>query len=142
MASKKQTKFEDMRTSEKLSSLCSFLRSVVKDYQYHESEQKIHETASQDLLHQLEFGEYKDRRRTATMLSKVRKQRRVHKDQIDTLQYIYKYLKDHQKLIFELEAILGETRKAEQKIESDNRFYRARVIKDLPICKQNEENNN
>ena len=123
MASKKQTKFEDMSTSEKLSSLCSFLRSVVRDYQYHESEQKIHETASQDLLHQLEFGEYKDRRRTA-------------------LQYIYKYLKDHQKLIFELEAILGETRKAEQKIESDNRFYRARVIKDLPICKQNEENNN
>lgn len=144
--SKKKVAFEDMQTAEKLSALCTFLRDVIKDYQYHKNEQLTLEDASQDLLHQLEFGSYEDRRTTATALSKIRKQRRVHKNQTEILQYLYNYLKTiNTKLLFDLEAVLGDTRKAQKRVESENKFYNARVIKDLPICRNNnqtEGNNN
>lgn len=57
-----------------------------KAYQY--AFNKVNETdkATQDLLHQLELGSVKERNKTATLLSKVRKERRYYKDIVTVLQ--------------------------------------------------------
>ena len=132
------------KVSEQISDFTKFLRQTQKDYEYHKGELEKEDQISQDLLHQIELGEYKDRRHTATLLSQCRKRRRVHKDCLDTMRYVYEFLANPHlcRLLFDFDDLVGKTRKEEQRIESANRFYKAKVIMDLPICKQTEEKNN
>lgn len=107
-----------------------------KAYQY--AFNKVNETdkATQDLLHQLELGSVKERNKTATLLSKVRKERRYYKDIVTVLQPLMDLVETAEaERFFNLfkSKTLGETRKAEKMIE--NRQYFPRVVTDIEIAK-------
>lgn len=107
-----------------------------KAYQY--AFNKVNETdkATQDLLHQLELGSVKERNKTATLLSKVRKERRYYKDIVTVLQPLMDLVGTAEaERFFNLfkSKTLGETRKAEKMIE--NRQYFPRVVTDIEIAK-------
>lgn len=112
-----------------------FYRKLISDYEFAESEVKKDQDATQDLLHQIEFGSYEDRRRYVTRLANIRKHRRKYKDFIEINSELYKFFKDPEmvKCYRALESrLLGQIRKQEHMIES-KRSYRPRVVKDLTI---------
>lgn len=101
------------------------------DYNYHFQNVNTKDKETQDLLHELELCEYKNKGKAATKLSKVRKERRVSKDIVENTEPIVKYINDHKKLINELSQLLGQVRKAEK--SHYGRVYIARIRDDLTI---------
>ena len=82
--------------------------------------------ATQDLLHELELGEYKDRGRVATKLSQVRKDRRFYKDLTEETEITANWLDSNKKQVENLKFALGKMRKVEEYHE--NRKYYPRII--------------
>ncbi len=100
---------------------------------YSENVPKL-DKATQDLLHQLEFGSYKERNKTANMIAKIRKERRESKDGVAILQPLIDLVKtvDGKKFIRQLQVVLGETRRIEKSM--DNRIYTPRVLTTIEIA--------
>lgn len=90
-----------------------------------------YEGAQQDLLHQIEFGKWKDRDKWATKLAHVRQQRRYAKDKIALTEPIMLFAEENKAFIKKSEMVLGEVRKQTRLMK--NRKYLPRVIKDLTI---------
>lgn len=90
--------------------------------------------ATQDLLHQLELGEYNERGKTTTQLVQVRKNRRLNKDLTLILEPLVNLLKEEtsRQFIRKLEQVLGDTRKIENNLIT--RQYYPRVIRQLKFC--------
>lgn len=130
------------KTSDSVAEFLSFWRSLNAEFEASKAELKSADAATQDLLHQLEFGNYKDRRRYATELARVRKERRVHKDYVDINQKLHDALntKEFVYVYRQLEQLLGDVRKQEKIIEG-KRNYRPRSSIKLTI-RTTEENAN
>lgn len=130
--------------SERLSSFLKFLREVKQSCNSYEEVIDESDKQTQDILHQIELGPYKDRQKFCTKLAHVRRQRRVAKDYIEIHKEINELLKDSvfNKYVNTLEQILGSMRKHENNIKNQ-RFYRPRVRVDLTIHtaekKENQE---
>ena len=127
------------KTSEEISRFLSFTRDLSKEFEYTANEIEQKDAETQDILHQFEFGLAKHRSKFATMLTKIRRERRNLKNFIDVNASVANYFKEPEfiKVYRRLEQLLGEVRKQEKYIEGQ-RTYRPRVYKDLPI-KQSEE---
>lgn len=88
--------------------------------------------ATQDILHQLELGDNKERSRWTTKLVQVRKERRYAKDMTIALLPIASYTENSMPDVKKVERLLGDYRKEKSKLK--DRKYSARVVKNLSIC--------
>ena len=85
---------------------------------------------TQDLLHKLELGGYKDRNKVATKLVKCRKERRRYKDVEEEACTIIEWTmsREGEDVLRKLKHMLGELRQVEKYHE--NRVYKPRVLKE------------
>ena len=95
--------------------------------------------ATQDLLHELEFGDYDVARKTGPKIAKIRKARRYFKDYIEDAQPLIDFLNDNQNMQFirKLQEVLGKVRKEENKKQI--RDYSPRIIEGLDFIKKRKE---
>lgn len=114
-----------------IANFLNFCRQGNSTYDIYSQDLEKCDKATQDLLHQLELGSYKDRQRTATKLAKVRQARRIYKDYVEVYGPLYEFLHkpENEKFIKFLQEVLGETRRQERRINC--RSYKPKVIKDL-----------
>ena len=131
-----------MKSSESISNFLTFCKNICTDYKNHYDDVNKYDKETQDILHQLELGSYKERSKFATALSKIRKERRKSKDFVDINKALVEYLTTPEfiKVHRQLEQLLGICRKQEAHVENQ-RAYRARVRNDLTI-KQMEDSTN
>lgn len=101
------------------------------DYKYNYKLVNKKDKETQDLLHQLELGSSKERSKTATKISKVRKERRIAKDIAENTEPLAKYYEENKKVFDMLKQILGQIRKAEK--SHQGRVYKAKIRTDLTI---------
>lgn len=123
-----------MKSSESISNFLTFCKNICTDYKNHYDDVDKYEKETQDILHQLELGSYKERSKFATALSKIRKERRKSKDFVDINKALVEYLTTPEfiRVQRQLEQLLGTCRKQEAHVENQ-RVYRARVRTDLTI---------
>ena len=109
-----------MKTSKQIEGFLDFLREVKTD-------EKEANDATQDLLHSLELYEntYHEYARAAKKLAQVRQERRAAKDRREQIQPVMDWLEENGNVIFGLEKLLGDVRKAEKAAEG--RFYTQRT---------------
>lgn len=112
-----------MKYSEQIEDFLNFMRKVKTDYNIAVSSEKEANDATQDLLHSLELCEntYHKYARTAKKMAQVRQERRAAKDTREQLQPIVDWLEENDRVIYGLENLLGNVRKAEKLTEG--RFY-------------------
>lgn len=125
----------DKKSSQYLSEFLTFYRNLISEYERAQDEITRDQDATQDLLHQIEFGTYEDRRRYVTQLANIRKHRRKYKNFVEINSELYNFFKGSEmiKCYRAMESrLLGEIRKQERIIES-KRSYNPKVIKNLPI---------
>lgn len=127
-----------MKSSENISNFLTFCKTVRSDYKLHYDNVNTYDKETQDILHQFELGSYKERSKFATVLAKIRKQRRESKNFVDVNKALVEYMETPEfiKVHRQLEQLLGVCRKQEAHVENQ-RAYRARVRTDLTI-KQTE----
>ena len=130
------------KVSSQLSDFLSLTRTLDQQYNLAKSAVLDSDKITQDLLHQIELGSAKDRNKYATVLSRVRKQRRVSKDIIDVTENLVTYLRSKEVItvIRHLEQLLGDVRKQESYVEN-HRKYNPKAYKNLSI-NLTEENKN
>jgi len=117
--------------SEEISRFLIIMKQSQLDYNYNYENVNKKDKETQDLLHQLELGKYKDRDKSATKLAKVRKERRIFKDIVENTEPINKYIEENKKIINGLTQLLGQVRKAEKSHEG--RIYIPKIREDLTI---------
>lgn len=126
--------------SENLSDFLDFCREVNVNYKAYKNEVDKAWDATQDCLHQLEFGKYDDRAKTATMIANIRKARRYYKDNIEIMEEMYNFLQTPEFLKFHKQAteVLGRTRKVEK--SKENKMYSIKVLKNVPYMQDTFNN--
>lgn len=131
-----------MKSSENISNFLTFCKTVCSDYKMHYDNVNVYDKETQDILHQFELGSYKERSKFATVLAKIRKQRRASKNFVDINKALVEYMATPEfiKVQRQLEQLLGGCRKQEAHVASQ-RAYRARIRNDLTI-KQMEDTTN
>lgn len=115
---------------EHVEALINIVQDIKKTYEYNTSFIVEKEAETQDLLHELELGnfDYKKGNKLARELRKIRKARRQASDQNRALKFLYDYF--HGKsIIRDLRRIQQDIIKEEQKMEA--RVYVPRVREDL-----------
>lgn len=119
--------------SSELKNVSDNFRKLLNDYAYASQECAKLDKRQQDLLHAIEFGDYNERRKLATQLAAVRRERRIHKDTMAVLQPMYDLLGTDagKKFTNQLTQTLGSTRKAEQYLETKRYF--PRIMKNLAL---------
>ncbi len=124
-----------MNISDKLKQFLDFEKDCETAYGLCSDNVPKLDKATQDLLHQLEFGSYRERNKTANMLAKIRRERRESKDSVALLQPLVELFStnDGRKFIKQLQLVLGEIRKIEKNM--DNRIYTPKVITTIEIAK-------
>lgn len=122
------------KTSQQLSDFLSFVREITAEYHSSFTEVGICDKETDDLLHQIELGSYKERGKFATKLALVRSRRRIHKNVVDVNKELVAYLEENEfkKVYRKLEQLLGNCRKQEQYVENE-RIYKPKVRSDLTI---------
>lgn len=122
-----------METETKLSNFLNFLRSAKSDYTYSYNRVNELDKLTQDYLHDLELNNltYKERAKVATSLARCRKERRVMKDTVRTLEPLVTLLdsKDGERFLKLLSEALGKTRKIT--LDLNNRRYTRKVDIDV-----------
>lgn len=120
------------QTNNKLvsSNISLFLNYVEKcrsAYQYCYEQVNLKDKETQDILHKLELDNlhYKERAVLATQLQKIRKERRIMKDEVEELAAFIEWINNNTTAINKLKEVLGETRKQEN--YHANRVYHPRV---------------
>lgn len=113
----------NMKYSENIENFLNFLRESQQEYNIAVSEEKEKNDETQDLLHTIELQNHIPYNELLIFRAtkQVRENRRKAKDCVQQLQPVVDWLKDNQKVIKELEKLLGNVRKEEQYIE--NRYY-------------------
>lgn len=108
---------------------------AIKDYNWSIDQLQKMDALTQDYLHKLELEDigYAERAKIATKLQDCRRQRRAHKDTIEVLDPLVKWLdSDRGKNLYNLlREVLGKTRKAEERMK--NRKYYPRVLNEEAI---------
>ena len=121
-------------TSEMVSEFLSACKEIKSEYEHAYEEVNVRDKQTQDVLHQLELGSAADRSKFMTQLARIRKERRVYKDFVDTHSKFVAFLDDKQTTgtMRMLEQQLGELRRQENAIHT-RRAYRPRSLKNLTI---------
>ncbi len=125
-----------MNVSEMLKQFLDFEKNCETIYELYSENVPKCDKATQDLLHQLEFGSYKERQKTATMIANIRKERRESKDGVAILQPLMELVKTNEgkKFIRQLQLVLRETRRVEKNML--NRIYTPRILTSIEIAKK------
>ena len=107
---------EDISYAEQFSQFLGFIRQCQEDFSIAESLREGTEAETQDILHKLELEDisYHEYARLSKVLKKVRIERRKAKDTIEQLGPLVTWVAQNNKVIKELEKVLGEMRKAEK----------------------------
>lgn len=116
-----------MKYSENIDNFLNFLRESQQEYNIAVSDEKEKNDETQDLLHTIELQNHIPYNELLIfqVTKQVRQKRRIAKDTIRQLQPIVDWFKENQKVIKELERLLGNVRKEEQHIE--NRYYTSKT---------------
>lgn len=126
--SKKQV--QDQPLSEYLSTFLNKLEETHVDYKWSVEEVKKLDQLTQDYLHKLELDElnYHEKAHVAIELSKTRQNRRLHKNQVESLEPVVNFLESSKgkNMVDLLKEVLGKVRKSEERIEK--RMYSGRVL--------------
>lgn len=122
---------EEDKLSLKISEMCSIFDKVKSEFQWYCDEVKKMEALTQDYLHSLELDglDYKERAKLATQLALCRQRRRKCKEIVEVYEPLFNYMESDKgrQGINLLRQVLGQTRKAEERIET--RQYTPRVLK-------------
>lgn len=125
--------------SKPISDFLKYEKDVRKKYKIALENIDLLDKSTQDLLHQMELGEYKDSVKVVPQLRKIRKARRIYKDFIETVEPFIDLMQtqEYTRAINKLSSdVLGKVRKEEKA----NRRYYPRIISELPfLIKFNEE---
>ena len=119
-----------MNYSKVLDDFLTFLRKIELDYNIAVKEENEINNKTQDILHQLEIDDhsYNENAKLAKGLKLVRQQRREYKDLIRDLDPLMKWYKENQRVIRDLEAVLGIMRKTEKNFESRTYIKKSDII--------------
>lgn len=113
--------------------LVKLIKDIKTTYEYNESLIEQYEKETQDLLHEIELGNfaYKRGNYLAKEIRNVRQKRRKALDENASMKYLYEYF-DGKTIANDLQRALGNIRKEESRLE--NRVYYPRVRSDLTIA--------
>lgn len=121
---------EKQALSQKISEVTELFRGALRDYNWSEAEVKRMEGLTQDYLHKLELEHLTvyEQATIAQELSKVRQERRRHKDEKEMLEPLVEILRSTEGVKFTkaLNDALGKTRKVERRQET--RTYAPREL--------------
>lgn len=121
--------------SENISGFLNFVNQAVKDYDWNTEQLEKLNKLTQDYLHKLELEDlsYKEKAKIGIQLSKIRKQRRLHKDSIELLTPLINYLNTEKgkQQKNSLNEVLGQIRRNENRL-GDKKYY-FRVLEEPPI---------
>ena len=113
-----------------ISDVCRMMDNASKDYDFSFREVERLDKLTQDYLHALELDglDYGGRAKIATQLTKCRKLRRQHKDDVKLLEPLVSHLESERGKNFMnlLKEVLGKVRKSEEFMS--NRKYRQKVL--------------
>lgn len=121
---------KDKQLSEHIRDFNKLLLTIEREYNAYYKEVGDCEKSTQDLLHQIELGEFKDRSKAATRLHQVRIQRRKAKDKMAIVQPLKDWMDKNQSAINALRLVIGATKNKEN---TSSRYYYPRIIDDLSI---------
>lgn len=126
--------------SENISAFLNLQTQILKDFEWNQEQLNKLDKMTQDYLHKLELENlsYKEKAKIAVILSRIRKQRRQHKDSLEILKPLHYYVttdkaKQNRNTLSE---ILGQTRKAENQL-GDKKYW-FRVLQEPPIVDKSE----
>ena len=124
-----------MKNSEAIEQFRNHVAELQSRYKIDFENVNLCDKATNDLLHDLELGDAKERDKIATKISNVRKARRIYKDYVEVSQPLIDLLETPEAKSFmkKLSECLGATRKIEKTFE--NRKYFPRVIRELTFLK-------
>ena len=107
---------KDISYAEQFQQFLKFISQCQANYHMAQSIQEDTEAETQDILHKLELEEitYHEYARLSKVLKKVRIERRKAKDTIEQTGPLVTWVAQNNKVIKELERVLGEMRKAEK----------------------------
>lgn len=127
------------KISDVISDFLNDIKEIQSEYNYRYENVGLCDKATQDLLHELEFGDYDVARKTGPKIAKIRKARRYFKDYIEDAQPLIDFLNDNQNMQFirRLQEVLGKVRKEENKKQI--RDYSPRIIDGLDFIKKRKE---
>ncbi len=119
--------------SENLSDFLKFIREVKSTEKLYSEYEDVENKKTQDILHKIEFETLKrdEKAKLVTKLQQIRRDRRTYKDTRELISPLYEYFNTDQmnKVVHDLEEILGKIRKKEKLFE-EGRTYVPRELKD------------
>ncbi len=112
-----------MNYSDEIADFLNFIRDVLQDYSTAKIKEEESNNKTQDLLHRLELynDNYQNITEISIKLQKIRQERREAKDIRIKTEPIVNWISDNDKILKNLERLLGDVRKIEKAIE--NRYY-------------------
>jgi hypothetical protein len=104
----------DLKYSESVEQFLSAIREIQQLYDMRFEQVHVKDEEDQDLMHQIEFEPHsKVRSRLATILHKVRVERRQAKNFVQDYKQVIDFLETNKAIIPKVEQLLGLIRKAE-----------------------------
>lgn len=124
-----------------LTNFLSDIREIESEYSWNFEAVSKCDKATQDLLHELEFGDYDIARKNGPKVAKIRKARRICKDAVDLAEPLHSWLVSQEgiSIMRKLEKILGQIRK-EQAAKASRKYY-PRVIRELDFLTEERGKN-
>lgn len=115
--------------SESIKAIITLFSDAISDHNYSYEQVNILDKETQDILHSMELDNLSknERNRVATRLTRVRKERRVHKDIVEATEPLTAFLESEKgrQMCNLLNEALGKTRKVER--YHRDRHYNKRV---------------
>jgi len=106
------------------------LQSATSTYVYLNGQISIMDNEQQDILHLIEMSkDSKERSKLATRLKQLRKERRIIKNKFEYYQLLTPFVEKNRTVVGEIQRLLGELRKIEQK--QKNPVYVMRTTGDV-----------
>ncbi len=118
-----------MSYSENLNYILEFFKNCQEDLRFANGDITDYDRALSDLEHELELGNrrYHEKAKIANRITEIRKERRQAKYTVEQVTPIADWADKNQKIIKELERLLGDVRKAEARTDPEKLFYNYRT---------------
>ena len=115
--------------SENLNYILEFFKNCQEDLRFANSDITDYDRALSDLEHELELGNrrYHEKAKIAGRIEEIRKERRQAKYTVEQVTPIAEWADKNQKIIKELERLLGDVRKAESHTDPEKLIYNYRT---------------
>lgn len=122
-----------MNTSQSLSDFLEFLRKSQQDYNIAVDIELTKSKETQDILHKIELDDikYHEYAKLAKALKSIRNERREAKNIQLQLAPLVGWIKENQNVVWGLERLLGEVRKAETNIKNTHYYPRTDVVNEI-----------